>query len=58
MDSFGARFSEAKYIKVDIDFESGDNVVTMVTETDGTPVTTTGVITWDDGSDEGSDGGE
>ena len=32
MDSFGARFSEAKYIKVDIDFESGDNVVTMVTE--------------------------
>ena len=62
MDSFGARFSEAKYIKVDIDFESGDNVVTMVTETDGTPGTTTGVITWDDGSDdgsdEGSDGGE
>ena len=49
MDSFGARFSEAKYIKVDIDFESGDNVVTMVTETDGTPVTTTGAITWDEG---------
>ena len=49
MDSFGARFSEAKYIKVEIDFGSGDNVVTMVTETDGTPVTTTGVITWDEG---------
>lgn len=54
MDSFGVRFSEAKYIKVDIDFESGDNVVTMVTETDGTPVTVTGAITWD----ESSDGGE
>ena len=49
MNSFGARFSEAKYIKVDIDFESGDNVVTMVTEQDGTPVTVTGAITWDEG---------
>ena len=49
MDSFGARFSEAKYIKVDIDFESGDNVVTMITETDGTPVTVTGAITWEEG---------
>ena len=49
MDSFGARFSEEKYIKVDIDFESGDNVVTMVTETDGTPIATTGAITWDEG---------
>ena len=54
MASFGARFNETDYIKVDIDFESGDNVVTMVTETDGTPVTTTGAITWD----ESSDGGE
>ena len=54
MDSFGARFSEPKYIKVDIDFESGENEVTRVTETDGTPVTVTGAITWD----EGSDGGE
>lgn len=54
MDSFGARFSEAKYIKVDIDFSSGENEVTMVTETDGTPVTATGAITWD----ESSDGGE
>lgn len=53
MDSFGARFSEAKYIKVDIDFASGENEVTMVTEQDGAPVTVTGVITWDDGSDGG-----
>ena len=49
MDSFGARFSEAKYIRVDIDFESSDNVVTMITETDGTPVTVTGAITWNEG---------
>ena len=49
MASFGGRFSEAEYIKVDIDFESGDNEVTMVTETDGTPVTVTGAITWDEG---------
>ena len=49
MDSFGVRFSEAKYIKVDIDFESGENVVTMVKETDGTTVTTTGEITWESG---------
>lgn len=49
MDSFGARFSEEKYIKVDIDFGSGENVVTMITETDGTPVTTTGTITWESG---------
>ena len=49
MESFGARFSESEYIKVDIDFESGDNVVTMITETDGTPVTVTGAIAWDEG---------
>ena len=54
MDSFGARFSEAKYIKVDIDFATGENEVTMVKEDDGTPVTVTGAIVWD----EGSDGGE
>lgn len=54
MDSFGVRFSESKYIKVDIDFSSGENTVTMVVEQDGTPVTVTGAITWD----EGSDGGE
>ena len=53
MDSFGARFSEAKYIKVDIDFESGDNVVTMVTEVDGTPLTVTGSIAWDESSNDG-----
>lgn len=49
MDSVGARFSNAKYIKVDIDFESGDNVVTMIVEQEGTPVTVTGAITWEDG---------
>ncbi len=49
MDSFGARFSEEKYIRVDIDFETSENVVTMITETDGTPVTTTGTITWSEG---------
>ena len=54
MSSFGARFSEAKYIKVDIDFASGENEVTMVIEQDGAPVTVTGAITWD----ESSDGGE
>lgn len=58
MDSFGARFSEAKYIKVDIDFETGENEVTMVVEVDGAPVTVTGAITWDevDGDGDG-DGG-
>ena len=49
MDSFGARFSEEKYIKVDIDFETGENVVTKITETDGTPITVTGEITWESG---------
>lgn len=49
MKSFGARFSEEEYIKVDIDFESRENVVTLITETDGTPVTITGAITWDEG---------
>ncbi len=48
MDSFGARFSKAKYIKVDIDFDSGDNYVTLIGEIDGTPITVTGVITWDE----------
>ncbi len=47
MVSFGARFSEEKYIKVDIDFESGDNVVTMTASTEGTPMTVTGTINWD-----------
>ena len=49
MDSFGARFSESKYIKVDIDFTSGDNVVTMIVEQEDTPFTVTGAITWDEG---------
>lgn len=56
MDSFGVRFSEKKYIKVDIDFESGDNAVTLVTEIDGTPFTATGIITWDEVDGDG-DGG-
>ena len=45
----GARFNETDYIKVDIDFSSGDNEVTMMTVVDGTPVTATGAITWDEG---------
>lgn len=49
MDSFGARFSEAKYIKVDIDFATGENEVTLITEVDGTPVTSTGAIVFDEG---------
>lgn len=52
MSSFGARFNETDYIKVDIDFSSGENTVTMTTEVDGTAVTATGAITWDE-----SDGG-
>ena len=48
MDSFGVRFSETKYIKVDIDFSSGDNAVTLITELEGVPYTITGVVTWDE----------
>ena len=53
MDSFGVRFSEGKYIKVDIDFSSGENTVTMVVEVDGTPLTVTGAIAWDESSSDG-----
>ena len=49
MNSFGARFSEEIYIKVDIDFSSGENEVTMTLVQEGTPVTMTGAITWDEG---------
>lgn len=49
MDSFGARFSKTDYIKVDIDFPTGDNAVVMTTEIDGEPFTATGSITWDEG---------
>ena len=52
MSSFGARFNETDYIKVDIDFSTGETAVIMTTEVDGTPVTATGAITWDE-----SDGG-
>ena len=55
MSSFGARFNETDYIKVDIDFSSGENAVTMTTEVDGTAVTATGAITWDE-PDGGNDG--
>ena len=48
MASFGARFNESYYIKVEIDLGSGENTVTMVTELDGTPFTATGAITWDE----------
>lgn len=51
MASFGARFSETDYIRVDIDFGSGDNEVMMITEVEGTPITATGVITWENGGD-------
>ena len=56
MNSFGARFNETDYIKVDIDFSSGENTVMMTTEVEGTPVTATGAITWDD-VDGNGDGG-
>ena len=49
MDRFGARFSKEKYIRIDIDFETGDNVVTMIVEQEGVPVTVTGTITWESG---------
>ena len=52
MVSFGARFNETDYIRVDMDFSTGEATVTMTTEVDGTPVTATGAITWDE-----SDGG-
>ena len=49
MASFGARFSEEQYIKVDIDFDSGDNEVTLEANFEGTPITLTGAITWEEG---------
>lgn len=44
MDSFGARFNETNYIKINIDFESGENEVTLDTVQEGTPLTVTGEI--------------
>ena len=55
MSSFGARFNETDYIKVDIDFSTRETAVNMTTEVDGTPVTSTGAVTWDEpdgGNDE------
>lgn len=51
MDSFGVRFNETNYIKVDIDFSSGDNTVTLITEVEGTPMQVNGAITWDEPDD-------
>lgn len=52
MASFGARFNETDYIKVDIDFSTGETAVIMTTEVEGTPVTVTGAITWDEADGE------
>ena len=41
MDSFGARFNKTDYIKVNIDFSSGDNTVVMTTEVESVPGTAT-----------------
>ena len=58
MASFGARFNETDYIMVDIDFSTGENEVIMTTEAEGSPVTVTGAITWDEVDDDAdSDGG-
>ena len=58
MASFGARFNETDYIKVDIDFSTGENEVIMTTEVEGALFTATGAITWDetDGDGDGDDG--
>ena len=53
MSSFGARFNETDYIMVDIDFSSGESTVIMTTEVEGTPVTATGAITWDEPDGDG-----
>lgn len=57
MSSFGARFNETDYIRVDMDFSSGDSTVIMTTEVEGTPVTATGAITWDEIDPDDGDGG-
>ena len=58
MSSFGARFNETDYIRVDMDFSSGESAVIMTTEVEGTPVTATGAITWDELNGDGGDGGD
>ena len=57
MSSFGARFNETDYIKVDIDFSSGENAVVMTTEVEGAPFTATGAITWDEVDGDGDEDG-
>ena len=49
MFSFGARFTDDFYIKVDVASDLSTSVVTCLTEEEGEPVTVTGEITWDEG---------
>ena len=58
MSSFGARFNETDYIRVDMDFSSGESAVIMTTEVEGTPVTATGAITWDEVEGDGDGDGD
>ena len=52
--SFGARFNEDFYVKVDADTEDPSAwVVTAIISDDGTPVTITGTVTWDEGNGDG-----
>lgn len=55
MASFRARFNETDYIRVDIDFSTGEATVIITTEVDGTQVTETRALTWDE-PDGGNDG--
>lgn len=51
--SFGARFNEDFYVKVDANTEDPSEwVVKAIISDEGTPVTITGTVTWDE-----SDGG-
>lgn len=47
--SCGARFNESYYVKMDIDSETREAVVTLITEDGGVPVTVTGSVTWGEG---------
>ena len=51
MKSVGARFNDVNYVKVDIDFDTGDCFVTMVIAPEGTPVEVTGEVTWKNGGE-------
>ena len=55
--SFGARFNDNFYVKVDADTEDPTAwIVTAIMSEDDTPVTITGTVTWDE-SDGDGDGG-